>query len=123
MSRPKEHGGGQAGPPIAGDPSSFPIDAELSRTLVAANRMATLSTLTAAGYPYGSVVSYAADDVGQPIVLISEMAEHTPSEQIIHLTAAFDREGKEILLGLRVIDCSDTRVIACENSQEHPFCI
>ncbi|MDP7383082.1 MAG: DUF2470 domain-containing protein, partial [Acidimicrobiales bacterium] len=40
-------------------------------------RMATLSTLTAAGYPYGSVVSYAADDVGQPIVLISEMAEHT----------------------------------------------
>ena len=77
MSRPKEHGGGQAGPPIAGDPSSFPIDAELSRTLVAANRMATLSTLTAAGYPYGSVVSYAADDVGQPIVLISEMAEHT----------------------------------------------
>ncbi len=77
MSRPKEHGGGQAGPPIAGDPSTFPSDAELSRTLVAANRMATISTLTAEGYPYGSVVSYAADDTGQPIVLISEMAEHT----------------------------------------------
>ncbi|MEO0494522.1 MAG: DUF2470 domain-containing protein [Actinomycetota bacterium] len=77
MSRPKEHGGGQAGPPIAGDTASFPIDAELSRTLVAANRMATLSTLTPEGYPYGSVVSYAADDHGQPIVLISEMAEHT----------------------------------------------
>ena len=77
MTRPKEHGGGQAGPPIAGDPSSFPSDAELSRTLVAANRMATLSTLTAEGYPYGSVVSYATDALGQPIVLISEMAEHT----------------------------------------------
>ena len=77
MSRPKEHGGGQAGPPIAGDPSSFPIDAELSRTLVAANRMATLSTLTAEGYPYGSVVSFAADDHGQPVILVSEMAEHT----------------------------------------------
>ena len=77
MSRPKEHGGGEAGPAIAGDPSTFPSDAELSRTLVAANRMATLSTLTSAGYPYGSVVSYAADDTGQPVVLISEMAEHT----------------------------------------------
>ena len=77
MTRPKEHGGGEAGPAIAGDPSTFPSDAELSRTLVAANRMATLSTLTAAGYPYGSVVSYAADGTGQPVVLISEMAEHT----------------------------------------------
>ncbi|WP_419841917.1 HugZ family protein [Candidatus Poriferisodalis sp.] len=77
MSRPTSHGGGQAGPPIAGDPSSFPTDAELSRTLVAATRIATLSTLTAAGYPYGSVVSYAYDDAGDPVVLISEMAEHT----------------------------------------------
>ncbi|MEM1333006.1 MAG: DUF2470 domain-containing protein [Actinomycetota bacterium] len=77
MSRPKEHGGGQAGPPIAGDPTTFPSDAELSRTLVAANRIATLSTLTAEGYPYGSVVSYAADDEGRPIILVSEMAEHT----------------------------------------------
>ncbi|MEO1056475.1 MAG: DUF2470 domain-containing protein [Actinomycetota bacterium] len=77
MTRPREHGGGEAAPPIAGDPGSFPNDAELSRTLVDANRVATLSTLTAEGYPYGSVVSYAADDRGQPVVLISEMAEHT----------------------------------------------
>lgn len=77
MTRPTEHGGGEAGPPIAGDPSSFPTDAELSRTLVAAAKIASLSTLTAEGYPYGSVVSYAADDAGNPVVLISEMAEHT----------------------------------------------
>ncbi len=77
MSRPASHGGGKAAPPIAGDPSSFPSDAELSRTLVAARRTATLSTLTAAGHPYGSAVSYAADDEGSPVLLISELAEHT----------------------------------------------
>ncbi len=77
MNRPTSHGGGEAGPPIAGDPSSFPTDAELSRTLVAAAKLATLSTLTADGYPYGSVVSQVPDDAGCPVVLVSEMAEHT----------------------------------------------
>ena len=77
MSRPPSHGGGEAAPPIAGDPSTFPSDAELSRTLVAARRTATLSTLTEAGFPYGSVVTYAADDEGAPVVLISDLAEHT----------------------------------------------
>jgi putative heme iron utilization protein len=77
MTRPNEHGGGEAAPPIAGDPSSFPSDAELARTLVASQNRATLCTLTAQGYPYGSAVSYAADDTGAPVLLVSEMAEHT----------------------------------------------
>jgi len=76
MTRPSEHGGGP-GPAIAGDPTSFPSDAELARTLTAGQRQATLCTLTADGYPYGSVVSYATDDVGGPVLLISELAEHT----------------------------------------------
>ncbi|MEM8923443.1 MAG: DUF2470 domain-containing protein [Actinomycetota bacterium] len=75
--RPSEHGGGEAGPPIAGDPSSFPSDAELARTLLGRQTRATLSTLTAEGYPYGSVVSYAVADGGAPVVLVSDMAEHT----------------------------------------------
>ena len=77
MTRPRSHGGGGAGAPIAGDPESFPSDAELARTLVAMHRSATLSTLTSDGFPYGSMVSYATDDQGAPVVLISEMAEHT----------------------------------------------
>ncbi len=77
MSRPSEHGGGEAAPPIAGDPSSFPSDAELSRTLVATTTRAALSTLTVEGYPYGSAVSYAVDGNGCPILLVSDMAEHT----------------------------------------------
>lgn len=77
MTRPTEHGGGEAAPPIAGNPSSFPGDAELARTLVAGGGRATLSTLTPKGYPYGSAVSYAVDDDGNPVLLVSEMAEHT----------------------------------------------
>ena len=77
MERPTEHGGGAPGPAVAGDPGSFPADAELARTLVAGARQATLCTLTAEGYPYGSAVSYAADGGGAPLLLISELAEHT----------------------------------------------
>ncbi|MDE0847150.1 MAG: HugZ family protein [Actinomycetota bacterium] len=72
-----DHGGGGAGPTIAGDPSSFPNDAELARTLTQANSRATLSTLTSHGYPYGSVVSYVATDNGSLVLLISDVAEHT----------------------------------------------
>jgi putative heme iron utilization protein len=72
-----EHGGGGAGPQIAGDPASFPSDAELAQTLAATQRRATLCTLTVDGYPYGSAVSYSVDGTGCPVLLISEMAEHT----------------------------------------------
>ena len=71
------HGGGDAGPPIAGDVSTFPSDAELSRTLVTASKTASLSTLTNSGYPYGSIVSYVPDDNGGPVILVSDLAEHT----------------------------------------------
>ena len=77
MERPTGHGDGGPGPAVAGDPTSFPADAELARTLVAGARQATLCTLTADGYPFGSAVSYAADDAGAPLLLISELAEHT----------------------------------------------
>ncbi|OWY62044.1 hypothetical protein B7486_60515, partial [cyanobacterium TDX16] len=72
MSRPTEHGGGEASAPIAGDPSTFPNDAELARTLVHGGGRATLSTLTPKGYPYGSAVSFSVDHDGNPVVLVSE---------------------------------------------------
>ncbi len=55
----------------------MPNDAELSRTLVATQREASLCTMTSDGFPYGSAVSYVDDATGAPILLISEMAEHT----------------------------------------------
>ena len=79
MERPSEHGGGGPGPAIAGDPRSFPTDAELARTLTAGQRRATLCTLTADGYPYGSVVDYAVDATGALLLLISQLLPSTPS--------------------------------------------
>jgi putative heme iron utilization protein len=49
--------------------------AEFSRTLMRGGE-AALSTL-AEGFPYGSLVQYAADEQGQPLLLISDLAEHT----------------------------------------------
>ena len=82
MTEKGAHGGGDSGPPIAGDISTFPTDAELSRTLVASGRTASLSTLTESGYPYGSIVSYVTDDNGEPVILISDLAEHTINARI-----------------------------------------
>ena len=77
MTVKQAHGSGDSSPPIAGDVSTFPTDAELSRTLVASTGSATLSTLTPKGFPYGSIVSFIHDNLGNPIILISDMAEHT----------------------------------------------
>ncbi|MBS2036701.1 DUF2470 domain-containing protein [bacterium] len=49
--------------------------AEFSRTLMRGGEGA-LSTL-ADGFPYGSLVQYAADSQGQPLLFISDLAEHT----------------------------------------------
>ena len=77
MTSKGTHGGGDSGPAIAGDASTFPSDAELSRTLVASSTTASLSTLTESGYPYGSIVSYIPNDDGDPVILVSDLAEHT----------------------------------------------
>ena len=74
-----DHGYTSGGPPpgIAGDTSSFPTDAEYARSLAHLQGRASLSTLTAQGYPFGSVVSYVCTSLGEPVVCISSMAEHT----------------------------------------------
>jgi putative heme iron utilization protein len=55
-----------------------PSHAERARTLVAAQKTGTLCTLALepAGYPYGSFVTFALH-AGQPVFLISRIAEHT----------------------------------------------
>lgn len=56
-----------------------PSHAERSRTLVSLAKTATLSTIGRVpfGYPYGSLVTVAIDGMGRPILLLSELAEHT----------------------------------------------
>jgi heme iron utilization protein len=74
-----DHGYVGGGPPPApvGDLDSFPTDAEYARTLAEQEIRGALSTLTADGFPMGSVVHLGLDTDGSPVVCISELAEHT----------------------------------------------
>ncbi len=64
---------------IAAAKVKAPTHAERCRTLVAQARSATLSTVARdpAGCPYGSLVTVAVDAAGRPLLLLSELAEHT----------------------------------------------
>jgi putative heme iron utilization protein len=67
--------GREAGPPPPPEPSY----AERARTLVYLARSGALSTLSRRhpGHPFGSVMPYALDKRGAPLLLISSMAMHT----------------------------------------------
>jgi putative heme iron utilization protein len=67
--------GGAAPQPLA--PLPMPTHAEYARSLAATYVRGTLSTLDDEGHPFGSVVLYVLDDRGQPVMLLSELAEHT----------------------------------------------
>ena len=58
-------------------PAATLTHAAAARTVAAAQGLATLATLTPDGHPFASVVQYVLDDDGQPVTLISEIAEHT----------------------------------------------
>jgi hypothetical protein len=74
-----------AGPPSGDDEPEIPEPtyAERARTLVHVGRTGTLSTLSRRhpGHPFGSVMPYAVDPEGQPLLLISTMAMHTQNLQ------------------------------------------
>ncbi len=56
-----------------------PSHAERARTLIALVSVATLSTISRKhpGFPFGSLMPFAADALGRPLFLISNMAMHT----------------------------------------------
>src|SRR3989441_224329 len=74
-----------AGPPRADDAPAVPEPtfAERARTLAYLGRTGTLATLSRRhpGHPFASVMPYALDDAGRPVVLISSMAMHTQNLQ------------------------------------------
>src|SRR5918996_4192830 len=74
-----EEGGAEPSARPGGPPPPEPSHAERCRTLVASASRGALSTLATdpAGYPYGSVASYALDGRGNPLFFVSLMAEHT----------------------------------------------
>lgn len=70
-----------AGPPRASDEPVVPEPtfAERARTLVHQGRTGTLATLSRRhpGHPFASIMPYAQDAQGRPLLLISSMAMHT----------------------------------------------
>src|SRR5688572_15967679 len=73
---------GHAAGSATDDPSTSaraPSHAERCRTLAAAARSATLSSIARdpAGFPYGSLVTVAFDGRGRPLFCLSSLAEHT----------------------------------------------
>ncbi len=79
-----------APPPVPGEPGApeapegrseapEPSFAERARTLLHLARAGTLSTISRRhpGHPFGSLMPFALDGLGRPLLLISEMAVHT----------------------------------------------
>ncbi len=85
-----------------------PNDAELARDLVAGTKTATLSTLATredgTTYPFGSLVAAATDPRGQPLLLLSSLAEHTKNLLATpHASLLFaDHAAKDPLASARV---------------------
>jgi len=83
MSDPlsRRHAAGAVSPDQA--PAPEPTYAERSRTLLHLSRVGSLSTLSRKrpGWPFGSVMPYALDEIGRPLFLISSMAMHTQNLQ------------------------------------------
>lgn len=68
-----------AGPGPAAPDSPEPTLAERARTLISLGRIGSLSTHSRKlpGFPFGSLMPYAADEHGRPVFFISSMAMHT----------------------------------------------
>lgn len=87
-------------------PTPEPTHAERARTLMQSSRvgsLATLSSVEPVGYPFGSVVSYSLDGRGRPILLLSDIAEHTRNlkadRRASLMTKEDDRPGDVLALG------------------------
>src|ERR1044071_9922369 len=76
MSSSRQH---NRGPDLDGSDVPEPTHAERAKTLVHLQQTGSLSTLSRKqpGWPFGSVMPYGLDDLGQPFFLISTMAMHT----------------------------------------------
>jgi heme iron utilization protein len=87
-------------------PSPEPTHAERARTLMASTTTGSMATMAAGedGYPFGSIVTYALDDAGRPLLCLSDIAEHTrnlkadPKTSIMVIEQA-DRDTDQLALG------------------------
>jgi putative heme iron utilization protein len=100
-----------------------PSFAERARTLLHLGRVGSLSTLSRKrpGFPFGSLMPYALDGQGRPLLLVSSMAMHTQNLQqdprASLLVTQSEAEGDPLGAG-RVTVVGNTTVVAGEQVQE-----
>ena len=78
--RVPEHARAETARTLAATPGvrGEPTDAERGRTLLAASHTAALATVALdGGFPFGSLVAYAVDGAGRPLLCLSDLAEHS----------------------------------------------
>lgn len=117
---PHSHGG----PPTYTQPGArVPTHAERTRTLVETCDTGTLSTSSVepAGYPFGSVATFALDDDGAPLVLMSTMAEHARNlaedRRCSLLVTAPEPSGTRRLAGARATLLGEMGPVAAEEQE------
>jgi putative heme iron utilization protein len=100
-----------------------PSHAERCRTLAAQAKSAALSTIARepGGFPFGSLVTVAVDAAGRPLLLLSELAEHTRNLQAcshasVLLTEPIGKHDQPLALGRVTILGLCARVSAAEQT-------
>ncbi len=99
-------------PPPAPEPAGSggrapePTHAERARTLMTSTTTGSMATMAAEddGYPFGSIVTYALDYAGRPLLCLSDIAEHTRNlkadpKTSIMVIAQSDRDTDQLALG------------------------
>ncbi|HEY1098151.1 MAG TPA: DUF2470 domain-containing protein [Myxococcota bacterium] len=82
--------------------TTAPVDdpASLARRWLLENASGTLCTISTAhrleGWPFGSIVPYALDEQGRPLVLIAEIAEHTRNAELDPRVSLFVSEPNRV---------------------------
>lgn len=98
--------GAELTPPPAGPSPRSPSHAERCRTLTTAVRSGALATVARdpEGFPYASLVTVAVDAAGRPLLLLSQLAEHTQNlehheDASILLTEPLDQHPSPLAVG------------------------
>ena len=99
----------------------FTMKAKNARALLRAERDGILSThsLDMPGYPFGSVTPYSLDRMGRPVILISDLAQHTKNIEDnpkVSLTITASTLSRDVQANARLTFLADTRKLEDEES-------
>lgn len=99
----------------------FTLKAKNARSLLRSEKDGVLSTqsLDVPGYPFGSVTPYALDRKGRPVILISDLAQHTQnikSDPKVSLTVLATSQARDVQANARLTYMGDARKITEEEA-------